>query len=379
MTFLYQKKLEHENRCEEALREGRHGDAVFHAAKSAEFAYALAEQTGGTIAERYIKDAEGWLEIGEKIRKNPPKAKSAAKSGSGSAPSSAVQADDDKDSADEDWLIGEKPNVTFDQIAGMADAKKSIQDMVVHPLKFPEKALALGLKPGGGVLLFGPPGNGKTMLGKAIANELDCPFFYASGAHIRSKWHGESEQRLRKLIRAAKEQPVAILFLDEVEGLLPKRGGGGSVVDNRIVTQFLAEIGGFEESSNTLLLLGATNLPWDIDEAVFRTGRFDEKIFIGLPDAAARIGIMTWNLKNVQTEPALSIEDWSKRLDGYTGSDIVGILHAAKRHCLGRSIATESDPILLVADLEKARSQIPSSASPSLMRRYKEFHETRFQ
>jgi transitional endoplasmic reticulum ATPase len=373
MSFLYQKKLEHETRCEEALLKKAHADAVFHAAKAAEFAYALAEQTAGPVAERYVKDAEGWLEIAEKIRKQP--------AGSSNAPARAAspQSEDDKSSPDEAWLVAEKPNVTFEMIAGMSHAKAAIRQMIIHPLSFPEKARALGLKAGGGVLLFGPPGNGKTMLGKAIANELDSPFFYASGAHIRSKWHGESEQRLRKLIRAAKEQPVAVLFLDEVEGLLPKRGGSGSVVDNRIVTQFLAEIGGFEESENILLLLGATNLPWNIDEAVFRTGRFDEKIFIGLPDVDARQGIIERILDQVQIDENFSARRWAEKLDGYTGSDLAGLLHAAKRACLGRSIAEESDPVLLESDLEQALRQIPASVTPSMMDKYQAFNETRFR
>jgi len=373
MSFLYRKKLEHETCCEEALLKKAHADAVFHAAKAAEFAYALAEQTAGPVAERYVKDAEGWLEIAEKIRKQP-----AGSSGTPARAASA-QSEDDKSSPDEAWLVAEKPNVTFEMIAGMAEAKQVIEQMIIHPLRFPEKARALGLKAGGGVLLFGPPGNGKTMLGKAIANELDSPFFYASGAHIRSKWHGESEQRLRKLIRTAREQPVAVLFLDEVEGLLPRRGGGGSVVDNRIVTQFLAEIGGFEESENILLLLGATNLPWDIDEAVFRTGRFDEKIFIGLPDQTARQGIIEMNLNQVRTGPGFSVEFWAERLEGYTGSDLAGLLHAAKRSCLGRSIAEETDPVLLESDMEQALRQIPASVTAALLKKYQAFHETRFR
>jgi transitional endoplasmic reticulum ATPase len=372
MNFLYDKKCEHETRCEKAVRDGDRANAVFHAAKAAEFAYALAEQTGGKVGERYVKDAEGWLDLAEKIRKQPLKPPANKSRGA------SAQTDESAADAGE-WLVGEKPNVTFDMIAGMAEAKAAILDMVVHPLRFPEKALALGLKPGGGVLLFGPPGNGKTMLGKAIANELDAPFFYASGAQVRSKWHGESEQRLRALIRAAKEKPVAVLFFDEVEGLLPKRGGGGSVVDNRIVTQFLAEIGGFEESGNILLLLGATNLPWEIDEAVFRTGRFDEKIFIGLPDFAARKGILDMNLGTASCAPDLSFDDWAQRFDGRTGSDIVGILHSAKRNCLGRSIGSDSEPVLLNADLEKAAARIPPSATPELMNRYRKFNETRFQ
>jgi transitional endoplasmic reticulum ATPase len=371
MSFLLDKKLEHESQCESAIREDRFRDAVFHAAKSAEFAFALARETEGPVAQRYVEDAEGWLDIAERLKDKPPPKKGPGGNGSGGKKDRASD-ENDKSADEEAWLVTEKPHVTFDRIAGMADAKRAIMQMVVYPLKQPEKARALGLKPGGGVLLYGPPGNGKTLLGKAIANELDAPFYYASGAQIRSKWHGESEQRLRQLIQAASAQPVAVLFFDEVEGLLPRRGGN-SVVDNRIVTQFLAEIGGFEDKDNVLLLLGATNCPWDIDDAVFRTGRFDEKIFIGLPDEEARLGILTMHLADVPLEDGLDVAGVADRLGGYTGSDIVGIVNAAKRIALTRSIGSDTSPCIIPADLESATQTIPSSASEHLMRKYESF------
>ena len=371
MSFLLDKKQEHESKCEGAIRAADSRHAIFHAAKAAEFAYALAEETTGSIAKRYIEDAEGWLEIAERLRSQKLEVRS-QKSESNRQPT----ADNDQVSAD-DWLVSEKPNVTFDMIAGMEEAKQAIRQMVILPLKAPEKAQKLGLKAGGGVLLYGPPGNGKTTLGKAVAHELDASFYYASGAQIRSKWHGESEQRLRKLIQAAKSQPVSVLFLDDVDGLLPKRSGQ-SVVDNRIVVQFLSEIGGFEESGNVLLILGATNKPWEIDEAVFRTGRFDEKIYIGLPDATARLGILHRHLDPLPLQPDFVFEAWVKRLDGYTGSDIVGIINAAKRSSLNRSVRDNTDPSLVDSDIKAAFKNIPSSITDKLLKDYERFRQMRF-
>ncbi len=369
MSFLLDKKLEHESACELALQRGDQAAAIFNAAKAAEFAFALSRQTAGQVAERYIANAEGWLEIAERLKAKPIQKTDGRKP--------KAEPGEENDASAEDWLVTEKPHVTFEQIAGMEDAKQSIMEMVVLPLKAPDKARKLGLKAGGGVLLYGPPGNGKTLLGKAIASQLDAPFFYASGAQIRSKWHGESEQKLRKLMQAAKSQPVSVLFLDEVDGLLPKRGGN-SVVDNRIVNQFLAEVGGFEDSENVLLILGATNKPWDIDEAVFRTGRFDEKIYIGLPDLPARRGILQMSLKDVPLPEGFVLDAWVKRLEGYTGSDIVGIVHDAKRAALGRSVREDTEPILTEADLEGAFKTIPSSVTPQLLRQYEAFRAARF-
>jgi transitional endoplasmic reticulum ATPase len=374
VSFLFDKKTEHESLCESAIKAGRTAEAVFHAAKAADFAFALAKQTGGSVAERYIANAETWLDIAERLQKTPLPSPLAPNTEyripNTDAPSTPT--------ADDEFQVTEKPAVSFTDIAGMEEAKASIFDMVVHPMREPEKARRLKLKPGGGVLLYGPPGNGKTMLGKAIAHEIEAPFFYASGAQIRSKWHGESEQRLSRLIQSARSRPVAVLFLDEVDGLLPRRSSGSSVVDNRIVTQFLADIGGFRDGDNVLLLLGATNKPWEIDEAVFRTGRFDEKIYVGLPDDPARLGLLRMHLGGLPLQEGFDFAKWAERLRGYTGSDIVGIVHDAKRAALRRSVLDGGDPLILDRDIEQAFGTIPSSVTERMLKQYAAFREQRF-
>ena len=385
MNTLLDRKRKFEADCEAAIKAGRKKEAITCAARAAELAYKLAERTAGAIAESYIEDAEGWLEIGEKLQAKglgmsnieQGISKSKGRKTQVSGFNSQVSPEAAESPEGSEWLVGEKPNRTFDKICGMVEAKQAIMEMVVYPLKQPEKSQALGLNPGGGVLLYGPPGNGKTLLGKAIAGELDCPFFYASGAQIRSKWHGESEQRLSQLLKSAQACEVAVLFLDEVEGLLPKRGGS-SQVDNRIVTQFLADVGGFEESSNTLLILGATNKPWSIDEAVFRTGRFDEKIYICPPDEPARLGILQMEIDGVNMEAGFDAAAWSERLDGYSGSDIVGVMKSAKRISLGRAIREDSDAILKAEDVEGALHKIPSSITDKMLKEYAKFREQRF-
>ena len=375
MSFLFEKKTEHESLCEAAIKAGRSAEAVFHAAKAADFSFALARQTGGRVAERYLAVAESWLDIAERLRSHPlPSSQPQSPSSQHPIPNTEYPTPN----TNTEFEIAEKPSVSFSDIAGMADAKAAIFDMVVHPVREPEKARKLKLEPGGGVLLYGPPGTGKTMLGKAIAHEIDAPFFYASGAQIRSKWHGESEQRLSRLIQSATSRPVSVLFLDEVDGLLPRRTGGSSVVDNRIVTQFLADIGGFRESANILLLLGATNKPWEIDEAVFRTGRFDEKIYIGLPDAAARLGLLRIHLSGVPLQEAFDFDAWTARLDGFTGSDIVGLVHDAKRSTLRRSIQDGGEPVITHGDLEQALATIPSSVTDRMLKQYEQFRQQRF-
>jgi transitional endoplasmic reticulum ATPase len=269
--------------------------------------------------------------------------------------------------------------VSFDDIVGMEEAKAAIREMIIYPLREPEKAKAMKLKPGGGVILYGPPGTGKTMFGKAIAHEINAAFFYASGAQLRSKWHGESEQNLSRLLKEAQAKPVAVLFLDEIDGLLPRRTSGSSVVDNRIVTQFLADVGGFRESENTLLILGATNEPWSIDDAVFRTGRFDEKIYIGLPDEAARAGLLAKSFDGVPMDGAVSLAEIAAKLAGYTGSDIVGIAEKARKLAFCRAIESGADAQVAAEDVAEAVRMIPSSVTPALIAKYDRFKEQRYQ
>lgn len=337
--------------------------AAVHAAESAEI---LSSRTSGAVAAAYAKTARSWRDLAEKLSARKCAAPAAAKAADPAAPGGG------------EWLVAEKPSITFDDIAGMEDAKRVIREMVLYPMQSPEKARALGLSPGGGVLLFGPPGTGKTMLGKAIAGALDAPFYYASGADLRSKWYGESEQRLSKLFAAAKSCKVAVVFLDEVESLLPKRTAESHAADNRVVTQFLSDVGGFKDSENLLLVLGATNKPWAIDEAVFRTGRFDEKIYIGPPDAPAREKILELNLKGANVEEGVDAAAIARSMEGASGSDVAAVVAAAKRAALGRAVRSGTEPAISAADFVDALSRIPSSITPAILAPYAKFMEERF-
>lgn len=369
MSYLAEKREEHEKKCEQAVRRKDWGSAKFHAAKTAEFSLKLAEQTEGKVARRYVKDAFGWIETGENIAKN--KAVEPAPAGAGDK-----DTDDEQGSDGTEWLVSQKPDVSMSDIAGMDEVKRLIHEMILDPMKNEEAAKKWGIQRGGGILMFGPPGNGKTTIAKAIAHELDCPFYLITGATIRSKWSGEAEKRLRQVLHQAKAHPIAVLFIDDMDGLLPRRGGH-SVVDNRVVCEFLNEVGGFGDSENALLLLGATNAPWEIDDAVFRTGRFDEKLFVGLPDLPAREGILRQQLGEIPLADDVDIHQVAEALDGYTGSDIVGITSSCKRAGFGRQVEGKEDAVVTLADIEEAMKRIPKSATEKLMRRYEKFQQER--
>lgn len=369
MSYLSEKRDAHEKKCEQAVRSKDWGTARFHAAKTAEFSLKLAEETEGKVARRYVKDAFGWIETAEKIAENK-------------APEPAPAGGVARDTGEEDavdaseWLVSRKPDVSMDDIAGMDEVKRLIHEMILDPMKNEEAAKKWGIQRGGGILMFGPPGNGKTTIAKAIAHELDCPFYLITGATIRSKWSGDAEKRLRQVLQQAKSHKIAVLFIDDMDGLLPRRGGH-SVVDNRIVCEFLNEVGGFRENENALLLLGATNAPWEIDDAVFRTGRFDEKLFVGLPDQAAREGILRQHFRDIPLAEDIDLSQVAEELEGYTGSDIAGIAGSCKRVGFGRQIEGQEDAAVTLSDIREVMMRIPKSATQQMMDRYEKFRQQR--
>ena len=376
MQSISDRKRDREAACQAAVKAKDFTAAAKAAADVADCAEILASRTTGVVAEAYARDVESWRSLARKLQGrmgNGGRGATRPTGGGGAAYGDARPTGDG-----DEWLVADKPDITFDDIAGMEEAKRIIDEMVLYPMKSPEKARALGLNPGGGVLLFGPPGTGKTMLGKAIAGALDAPFYYASGADLRSKWYGESEQRLSRLMNAAKSQPVAVVFLDEVESLLPRRTEGSHAADNRVVTQFLSDIGGFKDSRNLLLVLGATNKPWDIDEAVFRTGRFDEKVYIAPPDFPARRKILELNLGNVSLEEDVDLDSVAQNMEGASGSDVSAVVSAAKRAALSRAVRENFDPVLTGVDFEEARRRIPLSITENILAPYMRFMEERF-
>src|SRR5687768_13409566 len=192
----------------------------------------------------------------------------------------------DEDGADaSQWIVKEKSNLRFADVAGLDDVKEDIRLKMIYPFEHPELAERFGIRPGGGILFYGPPGTGKTMLAKATAGEIEATFFRISPADVLSKWVGEAEQNIKKLFDAAAAEPRSIIFIDEIEALVPARRDEGSSVMQRVVPQILQGVEGFDKKAGRpILLMGATNVPWQLDPAILRPGRFDEKVYIPLPD-----------------------------------------------------------------------------------------------
>jgi len=226
----------------------------------------------------------------------------------------------------------QRPKVRFSDVAGLEDVKREIDLALIRPLKYPQVAQELGVSPGGGLLLYGPPGTGKTLIARAVAGEVDAPFFAIKPDQIMSQWVGKAEQNIAALFRQARSHPLAVIFMDEVDALVPRRSRTNSSVMARVVPQILAEMQGFEEHSSPLLFIGATNQPQALDEAMTRPGRLDTSIYVGLPDQQAREELFRLHLRKRSCSPDIGFDQLAEMTDGYSGADIAGICHhAAKR------------------------------------------------
>lgn len=293
------------------------------------------------------------------------------------ARSSAREGADDSGVDAAEWIVREKPDISYDDVAGMEDVKQEIRLKMIYPFAHPELAERYGVSVGGGVLLYGPPGTGKTMMAKATAYELDATFFVISPAQIMSKWVGEAEQNVQKLFAAAKAEDKSVIFIDEVEALVPRRKSDGSTVMQRVVPQILQELEGFDRrASRALLFMGATNKPWLLDEAMLRPGRLDTKVYVGLPDAPARYRLLEMYLASRPLADDVDLGRLCDLLDGYSGADINSIAsQAASRPFLESVAGSEPRPIAM-ADVLSVIEVTPPSVRVSDLVRFEKFAET---
>lgn len=289
---------------------------------------------------------------------------------------SARQGEQEEDSGADasDWIIKEKPDIGFDDIAGLEDVKEEIRLKMIYPFSHPKLARRYGITTGGGVLLYGPPGTGKTMIAKAIAYEIDATFFVVSPAQLLSKWVGEAEQNIRKLFEAARAENKSVIFLDETEALVPKRKSDTSSVMQRVVPQILQELEGFDrKSERALLFVGATNKPWMLDDAMLRPGRLDAKIYVDLPDAPARFRLLEIYFEDKPLADDVDFGLLCDKLDGYSGADIKNIAQRSAQYPFMEAIAGQQERPITLADINSVIQQSPPSVQAADLIRYEQF------
>ncbi|MFP3161725.1 MAG: CDC48 family AAA ATPase [Acidilobus sp.] len=225
-------------------------------------------------------------------------------------------------------LLARSTRVTWEDIGDLEEAKERIREIVELPLKHPEIFQRLGIEPPKGILLYGPPGTGKTLLAKALANEIGAYFIAVNGPEIMSKFYGESEERLREVFKEAQENAPAIIFIDEIDSIAPKRSEVVGEVEKRVVAQLLTLMDGIQERGK-VIVIGATNRPDDIDPALRRPGRFDREIEIRPPDEKGRFEILQVHTRNMPLAEDVDLREIAKMTKGYTGADLAALAKEA--------------------------------------------------
>ncbi|HJS41131.1 MAG TPA: CDC48 family AAA ATPase, partial [Sphingomicrobium sp.] len=266
------------------------------------------------------------------------------------------------------------PNIGWDDIGGLDEARDKLREGVELPLKHPEAFRRLGIRPAKGFLLYGPPGTGKTLLAKATARESEANFIATKSSDLLSKWYGESEQQIARLFARARQVAPTVIFIDELDSLVPARGGGlgEPQVTERVVNTILAEMDGLEELNN-VVLIGATNRPNLIDPALLRPGRFDELVYVGTPDTAGRRRILAIHTKGMPLAKDVDLESLAQRTERFTGADLEDMVRRAGLTALRRGLDAD---IVTMADFEAALRETRASVTEEMLADYEQIEKT---
>jgi transitional endoplasmic reticulum ATPase len=271
-------------------------------------------------------------------------------------------------------VMVEAPTIGWDDIGGLDEARDRLREGVELPLKHPEAFRRLGIRPAKGFLLYGPPGTGKTLLAKAAARESEANFIATKSSDLLSKWYGESEQQIARLFNRARQVAPTIIFIDELDSLVPARGGGMGEpqVTERVVNTILAEMDGLEELQN-VVVIGATNRPTLIDPALLRPGRFDDLIYVGTPDAEGRRRILAIHTRDMPLAKDVDLESLAKRTDRFTGADLEDLVRRAGMTALRRGLESAQ---VSMEDFETALKETRASVTPEMLEEYGRIQET---
>merc|ERR1739848_800920 len=239
--------------------------------------------------------------------------------------------------------VVEVPNITWEDIGGLQNVKQELQELVQYPVEHPEKFLQFGMQPSRGVLFYGPPGCGKTLLAKAIANECQANFISVKGPELLTMWFGESEANVREIFDKARSAAPCVLFFDELDSIAKSRGGSvgdaGGAAD-RVINQVLTEMDGMGAKKN-VFIIGATNRPDIIDSAILRPGRLDQLIYIPLPDDGSRMSILKANLRKTPVSKNVDLSFLAKITKGFSGADLTEICQRACKLAIRENIEAE--------------------------------------
>jgi SpoVK/Ycf46/Vps4 family AAA+-type ATPase len=276
-----------------------------------------------------------------------------------SVPRLRVIANDDTDATEVDRLLRPEPRrVTFADVGGLADVKQQIERRIVLPFQKPALFNRFRKRVGGGILLYGPPGCGKTLLARATAGEVGATFFNVGISDVLDMYIGESERKLHAIFEKARQSAPAVLFFDELEALAGKRHFTREGHTSKLVSQFLSEMDGFAERARGVLILGATNVPWALDPAFRRPGRFDRVLFVPPPDREARRAILGIHVADRPAAADLGLEALARQTSGFSGADLEHLVETATDLAIEESLADGTEVPLSRAHLSTALGQV---------------------
>lgn len=255
----------------------------------------------------------------------------------------------------------EKPKISFQDVGGMESVKEQIRMKIIHPLANADLFKAYGKKIGGGLLLYGPPGCGKTHIARATAGEVKANFISVGLHEILSMWIGQSENNLHDLFEQARRNAPSVLFIDEVDALAASRSDMKQSAGRQLINQFLSELDGIDYSNEGVLIMAATNAPWQLDSAFRRPGRFDKIVFVPPPDLEARKSILSLMLKDKPSD-GVDLNALAKKSDGLTGADLKSIVDSAVEATLDEAMKTGKIIPLNNKSLIKAAKQTKPSS-----------------
>ncbi len=266
-------------------------------------------------------------------------------------------------------VMVQAPNVRWEDVGGLDQAQERLKEGVELPLRDPDAFRRLGIRPAKGFLLYGPPGTGKTLLAKAVAREAEANFIATKSSDLLSKWYGESEQQIARLFARARQVAPCILFIDELDSLVPARGGGlgEPQVTERVVNTILAEMDGLEELQS-VVVIGATNRPNMIDPALMRPGRFDELIYVGVPDRAGRRRILGIQTARMPLADDVDLDAVAARTERFTGADLEDVVRRAGLVALRKSLST---PAVTMANFDEALTDSRASVTVEMEEEYR--------
>jgi len=265
-------------------------------------------------------------------------------------------------------VMVEAPRVRWEDVGGLDDAQMRLKEGVELPLKDPDAFRRLGIRPAKGFLLYGPPGTGKTLLAKAVAREAEANFIATKSSDLLSKWYGESEQQIARLFARARQVAPCVIFIDELDSLVPARGGGlgEPQATERVVNTILSEMDGLEELQS-VVVIGATNRPNLIDPALLRPGRFDELVYVGVPDAAGRERILRIQTGKMPLAPDVDLKSIAEQTERYTGADLEDVVRRAGLVALRQSLQTRE---VTQAHFEEALADSRATVTPEMENEY---------